>query len=214
MGAFQQIGARLIERGYAAVPIIPGTKRPGVFRNGRWVGLPRWQTRYDSRKPSETEIAHWSEGDTGIGVIGGAVSHGMVAFDIDTDDDAIRAALTAILPGTTVRKIGKRGETLFFHAPHVSVSKRWTIDGEVICELIGPGRQTVIPPTIHPDTNAPYRWSGIEGLDAVEPDELPALPLDIIDRIGTALAAFGYAVGEQSTEPVFMAEDTPHRETQ
>src|SRR5690348_7522828 len=119
MGAFQQIGARLIERGYAAVPIIPGTKRPGVFNNGKWVGLPRWQTRYNGRAPSETEIARWSKGDAGIGVIGGAASHGMVAFDIDTDDSTIRAALVAFLPGTTIRKIGKRGETLFFFAPHV-----------------------------------------------------------------------------------------------
>ena len=211
MGAFQQIGARLIERGYAAVPIIPGTKRPGVLSNGQWVGLPRWQTRYNGRVPSEPEIAHWSEGDTGIGVIGGAVSGGMVALDIDTDDSTIRAALTGILPGTPVRKIGKRGETLFFHAPHISASKRWTIDGEVICELIGPGRQTVLPPTIHPDTNAPYRWTGTEGLDACNPAELPVLPADIVDRINAALAAFGYA-GAQSAEPVFAAEDTPHRE--
>ena len=113
------------------VPIIPGTKRPGVLSNGQWVGLPRWQTRYNGRAPSETEIAHWSEGDTGVGVLGGAVSGGMVALDIDTDDTAIRTALAAILPGTSVRKIGKRGETLFYYAPHVTASKRWTIDGKV-----------------------------------------------------------------------------------
>ena len=50
------IGARLIERGYAAIPIIPGTKRPGVLSNGQWVGLPRWQTRYNGSAPSETEL--------------------------------------------------------------------------------------------------------------------------------------------------------------
>ena len=123
---------------------------------------------------------------------------------------AIRTALAAILPGTTVRKVGRRGETLFYYAPQITVSKRWLIDGEVICELIGPGRQTVLPPTIHPDTNAPYRWTGTEGLDAVKPDELPALPADIVEQINTALAAFGYA-GEKA-EPVVAAEDTPHRE--
>jgi hypothetical protein len=138
------------------VPIIPGTKRPGVLLKDEWVGLPEWQNRYKKRPPSKRELARWSQGDTGVGVIGGA--GGMVALDVDTDDSTIRAALAAVVPGTTVRKIGKRGETLFFHAPHVTASKRWlTVDKKVICELIGPGRQTVIPPTIHPDTNAPYR---------------------------------------------------------
>jgi hypothetical protein len=134
MGAFAQTAERLLERGYAAVPIIPGTKRPGIFSGGRWIGLAKWQTRYNGRAPSATEIARWSAGDTGIGVIGGAASHGMVALDIDTDDPAIRTALARIIPGTRVRKIGRRGETLFFHAPHVTESKRWlTASGEVIC---------------------------------------------------------------------------------
>ena len=124
----------------------------------------------------------------------------IVALDIDTDDIAIRTALDAILPEQRGTKIGRRGETLCYFAPHVTTSKRWLIEGEMICELIGPGRQTVIPRQIHPDTNAPYRWSGTEGLDAVKPDELPALPVDIIDQINAALAAFGYA--DEKAEPV------------
>ena len=35
---------------------------------------------------------------------------------------------------------------------------------------------------------------------AVRPDELPALPVDIIDQINAALAAFGYA--DEKAEPV------------
>jgi hypothetical protein len=207
MGAFAQIAERLIERGYGALPIIPGTKRPGVLSNGQWIGLPRWQTRFRNRAPSETELQHWSEGDTGVGVLGGF--GGMVAIDVDTDSAEIRAAIDAVLPGTTVRKVGRRGETLFYYAPHIASSKRWLIDGEVICELIGPGRQTVIPPTMHPDTGAPYRWTGTEGLDAVKPDELPGLPNDIVVRISTALEPFGYA-GEQPP-PSSTTEDMPHR---
>jgi hypothetical protein len=207
MGAFAQIAARLIERGYAAVPIIPGTKRPGVLINGHWTGLSRWQTRYNGGPPSETELACWGEGDAGVGVVGGY--RGLVPVDVDTDAPAIRSALDAILPRTSVRKVGRRGETLFYFAPHVAASKKWIIDGQTIVELIGPGRQTVIPPTIHPDTNAPYRWTGTEGLDALAPDELPLLPVDIVDQINAALAAYA---GEQSAEPVVVAEDTPHRE--
>lgn len=213
MGAFAEIGVRLIERGYAAVPIMPGTKEPGVLRkNGKWVHLPRWQERYQRRQPSEIELACWSRGDAGVGVVGG--HGGMVAFDIDTDDPAIRAALDVILPKSSVRKIGRRGETLFYYAPKIANSKRWLINGKVVLELIGPGRQTVLPPTIHPDTQQPYRWSGIEGLDALKPCELPKLPDDIVAQITTALTVFGCAVDD--TPPVGRSngdgEDTPHRQ--
>jgi Bifunctional DNA primase/polymerase, N-terminal/Protein of unknown function (DUF3987) len=207
MGAFQQLSARLIERGYAPLPIMPGTKAPGVLSNGRWVGLPRWQTRYNGRSPSETELAHWGEGNTGVGVLGGY--GGLAPIDIDTNNTTVRAALDAVLPGTTVRKIGKRGETLFYYAPHVKASRRWLIDGEVICELIGPGRQTVLPPTVHPDTRAPYYWSGADTLENVAPHELPLLPDDILARIAAALLPFGHE--DEQPLPASVIEDTPHR---
>jgi hypothetical protein len=210
MGAFAQMAERLIERGYAVVPIMPGTKEPGVLLNGEWVRLPAWQKRFRRRRPSETEMARWSAGDTGIGVVGGA--GGMVALDIDSDDPAIRNALLTVVFGSEVRKVGRRGETLFFYAPYVKESKRWLIADKVVCELIGPGRQTVIPPSIHPDTNAPYRWSGTEALDTVDPRDLPKLPEDIIKRIGVALVPFGVVVEEESSAELSTREDTPHRQ--
>ena len=35
----------LIERGYAAIPIMPGSKVPGYRCAGLWVPLPKWQQR-------------------------------------------------------------------------------------------------------------------------------------------------------------------------
>jgi hypothetical protein len=49
-----------------------------------------------------------------------------------------------------------------------------------------------LPPTIHPDTEEPYRWTGNETLLDVAPEELPELPADIADRITAALEPFGY----------------------
>ena len=43
MGAYAQCAERLIERGFAAVPIVPGTKQPGFFFAGMWIGLANWQ---------------------------------------------------------------------------------------------------------------------------------------------------------------------------
>jgi Bifunctional DNA primase/polymerase, N-terminal len=192
MGAYAQCAERLIERGFAAVPIMPGTKRPGHFVCGMWIGLANWQRRFNAGPPPESERERWAAGDAGIGVVAGQASHGLIGIDIDSEDPTIRAALTSILPPTPVRKIGARGETLFYHGPDIEQSQSWDIGGRRVVDLIGPGRQTVLPPTIHPDTGVPYRWSGSESLEDLEPHELPTLPADIAERITAALLPFGY----------------------
>ena len=65
MGAYQQVGERLINRGFAAVPIMPGTKRPGFFCAGMWIGLSNWQKRFNNGPPPESERARWAVGDAG-----------------------------------------------------------------------------------------------------------------------------------------------------
>lgn len=214
MGAYAEIGERLIERGFAAIPIMPGTKRPGFWHAGQWLGLSNWQRRFRRGAPPEAERTRWAEGDSGVGIITGPASHGTVAIDIDTDDAVIMAAILAVLPPTPIKKRGAKGETLFYRAPHIQASTSWSIDGHRVVDLIGPGRQTVLPPSVHPDTGQPYIWTGSETLEDVAPDQLPALAADIVTRISAALAPFGY----QSSEPRAPAsgnggdEDSPHRQ--
>ena len=93
MGAYAQCAERLIERGFAAVPIMPGTKRPDFFFAGMWIGLANWQRRFNGGPPPATERERWAAGDTGIGVVAGQASHGLIAVDIDSEDPAIQAAL-------------------------------------------------------------------------------------------------------------------------
>ena len=192
MGAYAQCAERLIERGFAAVPIMPGTKRPGFFFAGMWIGLANWQKRFSGGPPPATERERWAAGDAGVGVVAGQASHGLIAVDIDSEDPAIQATLRTVLPPTHVRKTGARGETLFYHGPGIAQSQSWNIAGKRIVDLIGPGRQTVLPPTIHPDTGTPYRWSGSESLEDLHPHELPTLPADIAEQITAALLPLGY----------------------
>ena len=103
MGAYAEIGERLIERGFAAIPIMPGTKRPGFWHAGQWLGLSNWQRRFLRRIPPVSERVRWADGDSGIGVITGPASQGTVAIDIDTDDPAIVAAIIGILPPTPIK---------------------------------------------------------------------------------------------------------------
>lgn len=197
---YETVGARLVERGYAALPIMPGTKRPGEFKAGGWMGKYRWREEYTRRLPSRFEVQTWSASEAGVCVVCGPASKNLVAFDIDTDDPHIRAAILAVLPYTEVRKAGAKGETLFFLGTHIeplteggTLSPSWNIGKQRVLDLIGPGRQTVLPPTIHPDTEEPYRWTGTDALEDVDPSELTELPPDIIARMGEALRPFGWS---------------------
>lgn len=216
-GGYALIGARLVERGYAALPIMPGTKRPGYLRGGEWVGMPDWHQRFAKRLPTTFEVQLWSATDAGVCVVAGAASGGLCAIDIDTDDPAIVSAIVSVLPPTTVRKTGQKGETLFYRGEAVAESASFNLlrDGKKVrvCDLIGPGRQTVLPPTIHPDTRAPYRWSGAEALEEVAVFELPELGEDVAARIAEALKPFGFDEEPKRdiTRPVSGDHDSPHR---
>jgi len=213
VGAYAEIGERLIERGFAAIPIMPGTKRPGFWHAGQWLGLSNWQRRFLRRIPPASERGRWAEGDSGIGVITGPASQGTVAIDIDTDDPAIVAAIIGILPPTPIKKRGAKGETLFYRGPTIDQSMSWSIDGHRVVDLIGPGRQTVLPPTIHPDTGQPYVWTGSDALEDVTPGELPELTADILAKISVALAPFGYQAAESQTGRGNGGDDaSPHRQ--
>jgi hypothetical protein len=218
MGAYEQYSEPLVERGYAAIPIIPGTKTPGYCCAGLAVPLLRWQERYlYGRVPHYMDHNLWGNGDSGIGVVGGKASHGMVAIDTDTDDIAIKTAIVKVLPATPVKKIGAKGETAFYYGPDITVSRSWNINGKRVCDLIADGRQTVLPPTIHPDTGAPYRWVG-DSLDIYDPDELPFLSADTIGNIDAVLIPLGWKPDPSPSRPgnggasFDVDADTPHRD--
>jgi len=219
LGAYAQVGARLVERGYAALPIIPGSKRPGVpLGSGDWRGMDDWAARAAARLPIEIEVELWSASDGGVCVAHGPASRGTVSADIDTDDPVIMAAILAVLPVSMVGKAGQKGETLFYRAGPGFMTRRFNVRGpngalHRVLDLLGPGTQTVLPPTLHPDTGKPYRWTRTETLDAVDPDDLPWIDEDIGDRIAEALKPFGYeaevALPPRRETPV--GEEPPHR---
>jgi hypothetical protein len=218
MGPYEQCAETLVKRGYATIPIMAGSKAPGYCCAGLRIGLINWQERYlHGRQPNYMDHNLWGNGDSGIGVVGGKASHGMVAVDTDSDDPAIKTAIAKVLPATPVKKIGAKGETAFYYGPDITVSRSWNINGKRVCDLIADGRQTVLPPTIHPDTGAPYRWVG-DSLDSYDPDELPFLSADTIGNIDAALIPLGWKPDPAPSRlgnggAGFDADaDTPHRD--
>lgn len=194
---YARVGARLVDMGYSAVPCMPGTKIPGQRTGEAWSGMATW-SRYSDRLPTEYETPIWSRWpDAGVCVV---LDHVVKVVDVDTDDEEIRAALADVIPDSPVKKRGQKGYSAFFRGSERVTNQAFNVrvrDKAVrVVDLLAYGRQTVIPPTIHPDTGSPYSWLG-EALEGYAPGDLPELPDDIADRIADALAPFGYEEPEE-----------------
>ncbi len=183
-------GERIVDMGYSAVPCRPGSKRPGSFSGGNWWGKSDWQ-QYCDRGPTEYETRSWTRWpDAGICVAMGY--NDVVAIDVDTDDPDMCTALSAVMPLSRVQKRGQKGFTAFYRGTRAIESKAFNVNGERVLDLLGHGKQTVVPPTLHMDTGRPYAWLTDETLENTHPRDLPELPDDIADLIEGALAPFGY----------------------
>jgi hypothetical protein len=92
------------------------------------------------------------------------------------------------------------------------VSKPFSIGNNRVLDLLAHGRQTVVPPSIHPDIGQPYHWLGSETLETVPIDALPLLPDNIVEILATALAPFGYEPADETHRIVASGGDTYWRE--
>src|SRR5205085_2865442 len=112
----------------------------------------------------------------------------LVAIDIDTDEPSEVEAIKRVLPGSPVSKRGRKGETQFYLANPCVVNRPYN-DGSKrrLLDLLAHGRQTVMPPTMHPDTGQPYHWITPDTLDSFDVADLPMLPDDIGERLAVAL---------------------------
>jgi hypothetical protein len=205
---YSTTGPRLIDNGYSAIPVAPGSKWPGQYSMGEWRNASQWQ-RFCDRLPTEIEVNIWNSWpDAGVCV---PLDRQLKAVDIDTDDPALITALLAILPDSDVKKRGRKGYTAFYRGSPSIASKPFSIGKERIVDLLAYGRETVLPPTIHPDTGQPYHWLGNETLESVSIDSLPKLPDNIAELIATALTPYGYEPEEEHLI-VEGGGDTPWRE--
>ena len=125
-----------------------------------------------------------------IGLLCGSPS-GVICIDIDTPDPEVQKIILDNLPETPVMKKGKKGVNFFYrHNGESTVNyKNPLLKKDNLFELISTGRQTVLPPSIHPDTNQAYEWCDREGntskssLLNVELDSLPFLPEGWINTV-------------------------------
>jgi hypothetical protein len=186
---FAAVSANYWELNIPVLPIMPGTKRPGYLDSdrNRWEGLRRWQ-KFCSQLPTESEIDLWSQWpDAGICIPLGKASD-LIALDLDTEQPDLKEALDKIIPPTPCIKKGMKGWTAFFRY-NGEKSHRWKLARNTppVIELLSRGCQTVIPPTIHPDTNEPYVWITPDSLLDIEVEDLPFLPEDFYAQVETVM---------------------------
>jgi len=187
MNSFYETATRLLERGYSIIPIIPGEKRPGEWDGKQWHGMNKWQ-RYCSERVKPYELDMWAAWpNPGICVALGLASN-LIAIDYDYGSEALRAELLALLPASPIQKTGAKGFTAFYRG-FAHVPKKFTCDQVSVVELLGSGRQTVLPPSVHPEGMA-YRWLTEKTLENTSVDELPRIHLDYYDEVAAVIKKY------------------------
>lgn len=175
--------AELSGLGYSCIPIIAKGKAPGDYRGRTWKPAFGWQ-KYRDRLPTSFETGLWCRNwpDANIGVILGTRHGGkqLVAVDFDVTDPDILDELARTIPVSPMRKRGAKGFTAFYLAPAEIRSQKVKAGAAGAIDILtgNETRQTVMPPSLHPDGHV-YAW--LAGPVALA--DLPSLSMDDLERL-------------------------------
>jgi hypothetical protein len=194
---YNTFAPQLVERGYFPLPIAPGSKAPHRYvpSKNKFELFFGWHERPD---PITTP-----QPGAGVGV---RMGKGIVALDYDNEEAALR--VSEAIGGSPVNKAGETAWTEFYRTNTLVPSEDFVDEnGELMLQVLSDGRQTVIPPTIHPDNGRPYRWTNGHSLYDTSPDQLPELPADYRERI----MALGYQPGGKKKPRIEWSAQDTHR---
>jgi hypothetical protein len=208
----------LVDRGYSVLPIVPYDKYPATYRGGRWWPMDNWPD-YKTTPAPPFMLALWkNQPDSNIGVVLGTPvtrTHELAAFDFDTDIPDLLETMERSIPTANVRKRGRRGYTGFYLIPKGTRGRKWFKNKIVIFELLTgtKTRQTVVPPSIHPDTDQPYTYISRGTLEDTNIADLVELNEDDLERFYDTLDHLGATEAKAVDHaPINLAgEKTPHR---
>jgi P4 family phage/plasmid primase-like protien len=112
----------------------------------------------------------------------------LAAIDIDVDEDDLIERVRRALPGDAPAKRGAKGLTLFVRTdrPITKADHKRKGESRAAVEVLGLGQQTCVPPSIHPDTAAPYQWLG-RPLIEWQHDQLPLADAHVLREVELAV---------------------------
>lgn len=154
--------------------------------------IEQWQ----SLEVTEEVINSWEESHLGVATGFGfrAGQHNIGFMDVDSDDVGQIYKIDEVMDLSNIcAKKGKKGKTVFFRYNKTPKRSKYNIylrdgDKKPIVEFNFCSGQTVLPPSIHPETGTPYVWISQSLLD-VDYDDLPFIDEDKIEHLQTILRA-------------------------
>jgi Bifunctional DNA primase/polymerase, N-terminal len=171
-GTFATEAPRYRERGFYPRPIELGSKA---------CKIKGWQ-RPDS-EVGEKDLARWLDqyGQQGIGLLmGSSLPDGTTLGALDVDRNEYVSLTKAMLGGNPpCGRFGSKGAVYFVRVGPGVKNKEFWVKGDTekkwgkVVEALFFKSLCVIPPTVHPTTDEPYRWIGTPLLDI----DLSTLPL-------------------------------------
>ena len=215
---FERAALAMYRNGYSVLPVGAGTKVPGIYRGyvtnegkGPWFFLRNWNELCDERA-SEAQVGAWGRmADRYGGGLGLACGFGgLVAVDID--DDSLVEPLLKVLPSVLVAKKGRKGLTAFYRVAQMLDSRPYDADGKGrLLDFLSRGRRTVLPPSCHPDTGEPYRWTTDRKLLDTPLEDLPVFTEAHRAKMEEVLRAHGWDASAKR-QPRSGAVERPDRD--
>lgn len=162
---------RYLAQGFSVVPLAPRQKGPK---------LSGWNRYCEELMDVDTAKLFIGK-DNNIGLALGTASN-LCAVDIDTDDETWLRKIEKILPTSPVKKRGAKGYTAFYKFNGLPSKSVKSEDGVAGIDFLSTGRQTVLPPSIHPNGKE-YKWCGKYDLLTIDKDNIPELPISTVELL-------------------------------
>lgn len=164
------------------------------------------ETGWSTHTPTEQSLRRDFARPSNIGVRLGDIHRDgtcLVAVDVDLDDPQLIRCVEKAIGQKVPIKRGKKGATYFFRLDRemrtFRVSLKRNGKSKPAIDVLARGAQTVLPPSIHPDTEQPYKWLSAMTLENTPYNELPVMSPAVLDEIK------GYAANEE--DKIFQLND-------
>jgi hypothetical protein len=185
MHVYDDIAPRARANGWDALPIGPGTKWPQVVGpDGKYTNMMQWQQPGRSPAPHPQPTAGWG---VRLGQYGNVW---IVALDFDNQAVAERAMTQGVLT-SAICKVGKSGFTSIYKSDKPIESRDIRCGGRNVVQILSTGKQTVMPPSVHPESKQPYIYLDDHELHNFRPESVPTLPDDYEEVIRQLMADVG-----------------------